>query len=189
MTFPFTATIPAQNNDPADDQPLMLQNNSSTSGLIAIDHVGFNINQGGQHKQITFAANQSAPSLPSGSVSELYVNSNAGALGTFSSLFFNDGTNNLGLTNVTLVTTTPSATGYGFVTPWGLKLNWGQISAVPITGKVVTFQVPFTTVHSIVCTSNNTNANDGNVNAIPGNTTFTCYSANTNNVFFFAIGV
>jgi|ERR1700755_2821456 len=62
-TFPFSTTIPAANNDPADDQPLMLINNSSTSGLVAVDHVGFNVTAGGFHKQITFASNN-VPSPP-----------------------------------------------------------------------------------------------------------------------------
>ncbi len=63
MTFSYSTTIPATNNDPADDQPQIQTNFASISGLISTDHVGFNVSGGGQHEQVTFNANN-VPSPP-----------------------------------------------------------------------------------------------------------------------------
>ncbi len=63
----FDDTIPATNDNPSDDQPGMLDNNISTLGIIAINHVGFNFNNGGQHTAIQF--NIDADYTPSGTVS------------------------------------------------------------------------------------------------------------------------
>jgi len=62
--FPFTDTIPAANNNPSDDQPLMLENNASTEGLLGVDHISFGENNGGTHLQTTFVG-FSTPTLPS----------------------------------------------------------------------------------------------------------------------------
>lgn len=61
--FPFTQTIPAANNNPSNDQPLMLENNSSTQGLIGVDHITFGLNDGGTHVQTTFVG-VATPTLP-----------------------------------------------------------------------------------------------------------------------------
>lgn len=54
MTFTFNTGIPAANNNPSVDQPDMLNNNISTSGILAVDHVTFNAINGGTHKQVTY---------------------------------------------------------------------------------------------------------------------------------------
>lgn len=136
MTFAFTSTIPAANNDPADDQPLMLQNNASTAALIAIDHVGFNVANGGMHKQVTFTANQSAPGFSTG-VSDLFVN----LVSSVSQLFFQ---NSAGTVQLTGLTVTQSGSNYGITTPWGLIFNFGSAGITP-AGTAVVFAVPFST--------------------------------------------
>jgi hypothetical protein len=60
--FTFDTLIPASGNNPSNDQPRMQINNVSTAALIAFDHIGFNVNNGGQHKQITF--NIDVPGYP-----------------------------------------------------------------------------------------------------------------------------
>jgi len=72
MTFSFSTTIPAANNDPSDDQPIMLTNNGSIAGLIAVNHIGFNTTGGGQHKFVEFNGNN-APSPPAGNASVLFT--------------------------------------------------------------------------------------------------------------------
>ncbi len=52
MTFTFNTGIPAANNDPSADQPDMLINNVSTNGILAVDHISFNTNNGGTHLQV-----------------------------------------------------------------------------------------------------------------------------------------
>lgn len=52
--FSFNAAMPAAQNNPSQDQSRMLINNMSTASLVNIDHIGFNQNNGGQHKAVTF---------------------------------------------------------------------------------------------------------------------------------------
>lgn len=54
MSFPYNTDIPAANNDPSDDQPLMRQNTNSINQLIAVDHITFGNATGGQHAKVTF---------------------------------------------------------------------------------------------------------------------------------------
>ena len=46
-------TVPIATNSPSVDQSAMLQNTNSIRNLINVDHVGFNANNGGRHKQVT----------------------------------------------------------------------------------------------------------------------------------------
>src|SRR5437868_3312089 len=54
MTFTFDSSIPASANNPSNDQPIMLTNNIASEGIIAVDHIGYNVAGGGQHKEVTF---------------------------------------------------------------------------------------------------------------------------------------
>lgn len=72
--FPFNANIPAANNNPSDDQPLMLQNNQSTMGLIGVNHVTFNENTGGFHTSITFDTTDNYAPTPPVNPPELFIN-------------------------------------------------------------------------------------------------------------------
>lgn len=60
--YTFDATIPATNNDPSEDQPKMLNNNVSNQAIWEVDHIGFNANESGEHKAISF--NQDASYVP-----------------------------------------------------------------------------------------------------------------------------
>lgn len=152
MTFIFNDGIPAAGNNPSNDQPIMLSNNVANAAIWEVDHIGFNTNGGGLHEQVTFLANQTAPGLPSGSVAALYSNLNNGIFGNLSSLFFQDSsTLSRQLTNLSLVTTTPGATGFGIRTPWGLILNWGS-SAIATAGTTISFQVGYTTTPTVLLT-------------------------------------
>lgn len=64
--YAYNDTIPAANNNPSADQPLMLQNFQSIEGLIGTDHVTFSTNNGGQHLQVNYTniSTQSAPTDP-----------------------------------------------------------------------------------------------------------------------------
>lgn len=52
MSFIFNTGIPAANNNPSIDQPDMLANNVATDGILAVDHISFNTNFGGNHLQV-----------------------------------------------------------------------------------------------------------------------------------------
>lgn len=59
-SFTYYLNIPNAPDDPADDQPKMLQNTNSISSIIAVDHFTFNVgiapggqnNPGGKHSQV-----------------------------------------------------------------------------------------------------------------------------------------
>lgn len=85
MTFSYFSSIPAPGNFPGDDQPLMQTNYASISGLLSVDHVGFNVVNGGQHQQITFN-NKNVPGVPTDPVSIIYTNS--GLASTVSQLLY-----------------------------------------------------------------------------------------------------
>lgn len=52
--FIYDDSVPAVNNDPTDDQPVMLQNAISLGDIWDVDHIGFNANNGGTHAKVTF---------------------------------------------------------------------------------------------------------------------------------------
>lgn len=56
MPFIYDETIPAANNNPSSDQPVMQANALAITQLIAVDHVTFNSADSGKHEQVTFAA-------------------------------------------------------------------------------------------------------------------------------------
>lgn len=55
--FTYFPNIPFANNNPSVDQPNMETDTNSISSLIAIDHQGFNLNQGGYHTVVHFIDN------------------------------------------------------------------------------------------------------------------------------------
>ncbi len=65
--FTFNNAIPFATHDPSADQPIMLANNIASDGIIAVDHRGYNVNNGGQHTSIHF--NQDASYVPAPPVS------------------------------------------------------------------------------------------------------------------------
>lgn len=57
MTYPININIPATNNDPADDQPLIRINFSNINSYLNIDHINPAAVGAGTHKQVTFYSN------------------------------------------------------------------------------------------------------------------------------------
>jgi len=70
--FPIDGTIPAANNDPADDQPIMQDNFANTKGFLTVDHIAPGTNSSpnfaGFHKQVTYSSSflPAAPVNPRG---------------------------------------------------------------------------------------------------------------------------
>jgi len=69
MTFVFNPAIPAANNNPSVDQPDMLGNNVATDGIIAVDHIGFNLANGGNHLQMHLPQ-YTAPAVVNGTATQ-----------------------------------------------------------------------------------------------------------------------
>jgi hypothetical protein len=70
--FNYNYNIPAANNNPSADQPLMLENYQSIHDWTEVDHVGYEVNNGGFHKQVTFN-NTATPAAQTDPVSVAYT--------------------------------------------------------------------------------------------------------------------
>jgi hypothetical protein len=143
MTFPYFPNIPNAPNDPADDQPLMQINATSTSSIIAIDHVGFNAaSNGGKHKQVQLPV--SAVDFPS-AIGQGTAYSKISGIGNDAQLFWrfaNPATPPLQITGNLF-----SAATNGYVPLMnGMLLQWGQVTGIanPSTG-AVNFPIAFPT--------------------------------------------
>lgn len=54
MSYPIDGTIPAANNNPAADQPLMQANFLNTKNYLSVDHITPGATGDGFHKQVTY---------------------------------------------------------------------------------------------------------------------------------------
>lgn len=143
-TFTFDTTVPAANNAPKNDQPIMQINNASTAGLIAVDHVGFNFPDGGYHKIIHQTPQSDPVSIPS--IGQLYSKLLSG-----NTQLFYESSNGV-ITQLTgPSTTTASFNGYTYL-PGGILLQWGFQNGThsginhtfnPGDTGIVTFPIPF----------------------------------------------
>lgn len=75
MTYPINVNIPAANNDPADDQPLMQTNFANINSYLQVDHTNPATTGAGEHKQVTFNSNN-VPAIPT-SPPVLFTNNDA----------------------------------------------------------------------------------------------------------------
>lgn len=135
MTFSYYNT-PNATSDPADDQPLMNVNFSSISQLINVDHVGFNVENGGQHRQVTFTPiSTNLSNAPS-----LFIDGEDGAgnplPGNISQLFFYTGNAVQGQNNY-VCTANGSTFAFG-----GIIVKWG-IVASPVDNVQINFPIAF----------------------------------------------
>ena len=93
-SFSFNTAIPANPNNPSNDQPDMLQNNVATDGILAVNHISFNALNGGQHTRIDFNVDPGFPYTPPGPPfnPSLFVKNPAGGPATPPELFYYAGT-------------------------------------------------------------------------------------------------
>lgn len=184
MTFPINTTIPAAGNNPSNDQQPMQTNFANINSYLGIDHTTPGTNPGdGQHKQVTFHLNQAAPSFANG-VSGLYAN----LVSSASQLFFQNSNGSVQLTGLTV---SSSGNDFGISTPWGVKMNWGQVSTSAL-GTPVNFQVAYSSLSSISVqlTSQSSTLSLTSVSAINVTTTsFKAVGVLGVPTFYFAIGV
>ena len=179
--FPFNPNIPASADNPSNDQPLMLTNNTSTNGLIAVDHVGFNStnNLGGCHNFVHLVAQGSAPPAL-GFTGILYTQIINDGFSSSESLFWLNGafqTSRLTANVVPKVSGGPGAPGYTFLPGNAtnpLVMQWGQVGLAAVSGKQ-TGMVTYTTggnniafpnkTLNVICTvtSNGTESNSSGV--------------------------
>lgn len=159
----YTPNIPAATDIIANSQSQLQANCNSIDSQYNADHDGFSLgsSNSGMHNQITFLANQAAPSLTRNlvaGVSGLYVNTVSAA----SQLFFQNAAGSQQLTGYTVATQASSGTGFsgtlnGVQLPGGMKICYSAPGAQATSVSpyaTYTFPFTYTTAPSVQVTSN-----------------------------------
>ena len=135
----FNPNIPQSTDDPTQSQADLLSNNSAINTDFAVNHNPLTTGSSyGFHTEIQFPGVVSDPGA-SGNQSALYPKLSGG----LPQLFFQNSSVIAQLTGLPIVTTTPGAVGFGFVTPWGFIINCGSLPAAA-GGATVILQSPYT---------------------------------------------
>lgn len=85
--FAYNQGIPNPPNQPSQDVPLMKINTNSISGIIAVDHIGFEANNGGTHLQTQFV-DFSAGGIPAGTPASVAFPAAGSASSTVAEYYF-----------------------------------------------------------------------------------------------------
>jgi len=163
--WPYTRNIPAGGNNPAADRPLMTENYNSNDSLIAEDHYGFNVANGGFHKQIRMPtlANMPVPGIRvSNSITEYAKVSGQSQLFITNGTSVNeyqltlmDNTNYPSFGQFAAVSYTPdSFTGnYGWTfLPGGLRYQYGTVDPGGSSTGRIDFPIAYATVYIVTIT-------------------------------------
>lgn len=118
--FNYELNVPNGPDNPSADWPSMRTNTNSTSGIIAVDHNGFGINNGGYHTDIHMVP-QSTPS-PIVGIGQLYTKNVTVGATTDTQLFYETG---LGGTSQ-LTGNNASTNGYQWL--GGVLMQWGKFT-------------------------------------------------------------
>ncbi len=153
--YPYTRDVPDGNNNPSVDRPDLTQNTNSIDSLIAEDHYGFGVDNGGFHKQVRMPALGSIPSGLIGSSGTNYVKIvNSGVGGNQAQLLYTNGTsgNEYQLTradntNFPTFGLFTGNTGWTFL-PGAIRLQYGLTSESGSTTSV-SFPINYTTVFCV----------------------------------------
>ena len=130
--------VPVASNNPADDQPLMLTNTISINAILGIDHIPFNTNSGGRHRQVQLQEQSGIPAGLAAGFNTLYTKlAGSPAQGE---LFFTRGVSGDEVQITGNSTLSPN--GYS-VLPGGLIIQWGFVNST--SNGTVTFPLAFPT--------------------------------------------
>lgn len=188
----YNNNIPQPGDSPAvDSQADLLENFAqlNTQYGTAGDHVEFTaIADNGMHKQVSLNDVIADPNLPDPQAT-LYLKT----VGLDSELFFENFNNTTALNvtrQMTNLTVTTVGTNYGYVTPWGQTINWGQFTC-NAADTVLTYAVAFTApAQSIQLTAVSDNGARNAVVRLSANATATCRATNNGLViYYYAVGV
>jgi len=186
----YNNAAPQPGDSPAtQSQADLLENFAQLETQFSGDHVSLMaLANNGMHTRIRLSNVAAAPGLanPMGS---LYM----ALVGVDSELFF-ENFNNTTAVNVqrqmTNLTVTTVGTNYGYRTPWGQIINWGQFTCN--TGDtVITYAFPFAgPAQSIQLTAISDNGSRNAVIRVSAAATATCRATNNGiNVYYYAIGI
>lgn len=158
--YNYTTGVPATNDNPSDDQPDMQVNTDSTASILAVDHFGFQNNDGGWHQQVTIPKRTAIPTVvanqgalytktansatqlfytPDASTNQYQITrTNAANFATFGTFTVYDGAK-------------PNQSGGWSFLPGGLLMQYGTVSTAT-NGTVVGFPITFTNIFSVTGT-------------------------------------
>lgn len=138
-SFTYNPAIPNGPNSPSADQPIMKQNAASINSIIAVDHIGFNTNNGGWHTIIHQPVQGSAPAVTPG-ITQLYslnYTPNSTVTSTGTQLFMTNSGGTIQMTG-----TSQQTDGWAWFN--GMLYQWGRITgksgAWPTTDQTLTFK-------------------------------------------------
>ncbi len=189
MTFVATINLPDGPNNPSDDQPKMEINNNSFIGWANVDHVGYNLNNGGTHQFVHLNVQTSDPTLLA-TQALLYSK----IVGANTELFYRYGSAPQSVFQVTNNGAVAAQNGVSsLIGPAGLplKIQWGQGSSIGFLTPI-TFPAPFITLYSVVATRFQNGASDTSYGISANSPTDFTFAANSASVgigfFWIAIG-
>jgi hypothetical protein len=137
VSFPYNTQIPATNDDPGFDQPLMQINNLSTSNLISVDHVGFVNDVGGAHTRVQLQNIPNSGGVPVGGYGVGFQTLFSDVINSQGEILMQRGVDaRIQLTGP--YSPSAVANGYTFL-PGGLLLQWGTVIGVANTTHVFNF--------------------------------------------------
>jgi hypothetical protein len=142
--FSYNLDIPAGTDNPSADRPFMTENTNSTAGIIAVDHFGFEVNNGGYHTIIHQPIQSTDPANIPGppGFGQTYVRLPRFGSGTDGQLCFRSP--NGGISQLT--GDNSSLTGWQAI--GGVLLQWG-INSTPTSGSFSSGKAAGTTSFSI----------------------------------------
>lgn len=163
--FNFNTGIPAANNNPSVDQNPMLENFTAINQIIAVDHISFNANNGGQHTAIHFNQDASyVPTVPT-SPPTLFTNTVAG----LAQLFYYSGDAAHSSSQYTA-----ASSGSTFLLG-GIIIKWGSFTHSGIT-QTVSFSSAFpNNAFSVITSGLNVNSISSSGVTVSGSSTGTFY--------------
>lgn len=181
--------IPQPGDSPAtDSQADILENFTQIDSQFGTtgDHVAFTaLADNGMHKQVSLNGVIADPGLATPQ-SSLYIKTVAGS----SELFFQNDTLAADVVPLTGIAVTTVGTNFGYVTPWGQTINWGQFTC-NTTDTVLTYAVAFSNpAQSIQLTAVSDNGSRNAVVRLSAAANATCRATNNGlAVYYYAIGV
>lgn len=158
MFVPYNRDIPFATDSPAQDQPDMQENTNSIDNILAIDHISFNLSNGGYHNVVHLTSQPPPATVPT--IGEVYSTTTNDGITTSELFFFQNSAGNISQLTRNFTPINPAVNfGNGAtVLAGGFILNYG--TATQNTGGTVNFVRPFPfNVFSVVCTilENNNN--------------------------------
>lgn len=179
--FNYDTGVPFATNNPSVDQPNMLINTQSINGILAVDHVTFNENNGGTHEQVTFIGENPPTATPSDPTSIGYTNVGIAAP-THPQLYWQ---NSQGIFPLSAIRAFGSFTPAG-TTP-SLSNSFNILSSSFVSGTTYTFTLNANTVNGNNIVVLLTSSVDGPLNYSFSNPTLTISGAGVGSVVNFLI--